>query len=388
MKDMRYLYFFLLSLPLVLACSRSEYDITENINMEMTLFEEEISVPVGSLGPLTLDDVFDKLGEMEGVGELLAQFVKIGPDGELYVEEEDNIYKINVYELEKQLEDAGKASLWNAGDLRAYPGGIASILSYLGLHPVNQTTIIMMSNPLRVEVPATSSASYTYRQAAGGDETVPIAELGSFTIPRRASNKEMAWLDISGLTTPLSSLNLENFTLELPASPTSKIASKTGNLFFSVDYYYSGGVSLGDKFSFSLDSLSSGRLDLPIGAFKLKKCEVELELESTLPLQVEIKRIRACKAGEGDEAGPVDENIQIVTGFTVQGGSMEKPAVTPIKLSIEALEGTIPDISSLAIDLELRAQPGLGPVALNARQSLFVKTSSVRLVGGITIPQK
>lgn len=384
---MRYLYLLLLSLPLFLACSRSEYDVTENLNMEMTLFQEEISVPLGSLGPLTLGDVLDKLGDMDGVGELLADYINVDPEGDLYVEETENIYKINVYEVEKQLEDASKASLWNAGNLRAYPGGIASILSYIGLHPVNQTTVITMSNPLRVDVPATSSASYTYRLSAGGDETVPIGELSSFAIPRRASNQGMAWLDISGLTTPLSSLDLENFTLELPDSPSSKIASKTGNLFFSVDYYYSGGISLDDSFSFPLDSLSTGRLDLPIGAFKLKKCEVALELESTLPLQAEMKRIRACKPGEGDEAGPVDENIKIVTGFTIQGGTFENPAVTPIKLSIEALEGTIPDISSLALDIELRAQPGLGPVALNTGQSLFIKTSSARLVGGITLPQ-
>ena len=49
MKHFRFC--LLLFLPLALACSRKAYDVSDGFNTDLTLFENEISVPVGSVGP-------------------------------------------------------------------------------------------------------------------------------------------------------------------------------------------------------------------------------------------------------------------------------------------------------------------------------------------------
>lgn len=99
----------ILLLPLVLACSRQEYDIWEGVNTEMTLFEEEISAPLGSIGPITLGPFVDKLGKMEGVGELLGELLKVADDGLLKLENREALFKMNAYEVSAQLEDPDQA---------------------------------------------------------------------------------------------------------------------------------------------------------------------------------------------------------------------------------------------------------------------------------------
>ena len=100
---MKFPYVLLLAFPLVLACSRPEYDISEGVNTEITLFENEISVPIGSAGPFSLGMVFDKLAEIEGVGEFFSEYLKVNPDGFIYTDDAGSIYEANVYELEKEI---------------------------------------------------------------------------------------------------------------------------------------------------------------------------------------------------------------------------------------------------------------------------------------------
>ena len=112
-------------------------------------------------------------------------------------------------------------------------------------------------------------------------------------------------------------------------------------------------------------------------------------------MRVEVKDFQLLLPPEKNEYGEldyddasVDENVRIVADFTIPGGTLENPAVTPLTFSIEALEGTLPDISGLRLSVNLQGQPGLKPTPLSIRQGLFVKSSSARLTGGITIPQE
>ena len=77
--------------------------------------------------------------------------------------------------------------------------------------------------------------------------------------------------------------------------------------------------------------------------------------------------------------------ITVTSGITVAGGTPQKPSTTVIKLALEAASGTIPDIPELMLDLKLEAQPDLGTVPLSTKQGLYVKSSSARICGGITI---
>ena len=43
---MKYSYALLLVIPLALACTRMEYDTSDGVNHELTLFERQLTVPV------------------------------------------------------------------------------------------------------------------------------------------------------------------------------------------------------------------------------------------------------------------------------------------------------------------------------------------------------
>lgn len=111
----RFHYCLLFILPLVLACGRKEYDISEGFNKDITLFQEGISVPLGSIGPLTLGSVLDMLFQIEDLGPMLAEYLIEGEDGYMKMVDSDNIFKLNVYEMEKELEDPSVPSVYDAG---------------------------------------------------------------------------------------------------------------------------------------------------------------------------------------------------------------------------------------------------------------------------------
>lgn len=377
----------LLALPLIAACSRQEYDISEGINREITLFGEEISVPVGSIGPLTIGSTLNGLSQVPGLGGLVSQYIKEAEDGSLVMEDSGSIFQINVYELEKRLEDPSVPQTWSAGYQSGLMGGMVSMLGYIGLKSANQKVVISSKNPLFVDVPAKASATYSC-MGTGGYFTGPVEGLNEFNM-KYGTSELLTFSVPDDVSVPLYSITLSSLSLDLPADPVSRVTDKNGNLIFELSYKYTGGVAVGESFSFPLNNFSPADVKLEIGKYRLSKCEVTVELESTVPLQVEIGNIRVLKHKESaDEPNTVDENILVGPDVTVAGGSIEKPATTPITLSIEALEGTIPDIEGLLLDLKVSAQPDLGVIPLSAKQGIYVKSSSARLSGGITIPQK
>lgn len=81
------------------ACSRKEYDISENLNTEITLFQDEVSVPVGSIGPITIGSTLSGLSAVPGIGGLVAEYIKIDEDGSLVLETTGDVFRSSVYEM-------------------------------------------------------------------------------------------------------------------------------------------------------------------------------------------------------------------------------------------------------------------------------------------------
>lgn len=379
---------FVTTITLVLciaACSKKEYDLSDGLNKEMTLFGEEISIPIGSIGPLTLEYAMGSIGKIEGLGSIVAEYIKEDPDGTLYLEDKGDIYRNNIYEIEKEMGDVSENRTWSAGDQSGYVGGMVGMLGFINIMPCSQSLTISASNPLRVDVPASCSAAVGC-SGASGSTSIPLDALNNVTLKKRTTEEIFSLSFPDDVSSTVSSITLSNLSLEMPANPTSKIADKTGDLFLAFSYYYKCGITVGEKFSFPLTNISTGQINLPLSKYELKKCEVELELENTIPMSVTIDNVRVLKPRESksDEA-VVDENITITSGITVAGGSPQKPATTNIKLTVEAASGVIPDIPELLLDLKLNAQPDLGIVPLSTKQGVYVKSSSAKLSGGITI---
>ena len=367
------------------ACSHKEYDLSEGLNKEITLFGDEISLPIGSIGPVTLQYAMGSLGNIEDLGSMVSEYIKQDAEGMLFIADSGDIYRNNIYEIEKEMGDVSEARTWDAGSQFASVGGIASLLGLIKLKCCNQSLSISAANPLSVNITANCGATIKYT-GASGEVTMPVAELDNATLKKRSEQELFSLALPADVTEPVNSIEFSHLALDMPATPTSRISDRTGNLFLAFTYSFKSGITVGEGFSFPLKNISTGRVNLPLGSYRLKKCEIELELENTIPLSVTIDNIRVLEPRESkSEEAVVNENITVSSGITVAGGSMEKPSTTVIKVAIEALSGAIPDIPELLLDLQLNAQPNLGVVPLSVKQGLYVKSSSAKLSGGITL---
>lgn len=379
---MRRFYLLLLPLlPLLFACSHREYDISEGFNKEVKLFENELTVPVGSIGPLQLGSVLDKLFQIEGIGPLLAEFLKEGEDGYMNMFYSGNIFKLNVYEMEKELDDVSSPSSYASSYESGYVGGLAGSVSFLGLRAMDQKVSFTASNPLRDPVQVSCTPSYN---CIGPDDMVvaPIDGLDNFSLDYSGPTRVLDFSLPDNVITPLTFLSLYNLQLSLPARPTSRIMDKSGNVYFSLDFDYTGKLAVSEAFKFQLHDFSPGDVNLEIGKFNLSFCQVSLDLENSIPMQVGIDNVRVLM----EDGKTVDENIQITSGIIIAGGTLEHPATTRITLAVEALEGTIPDIHGIMLDIDLAGQPGLEKPVVSTRQGVYMKSSSATLYGGITLP--
>ena len=376
----------LLILPLAVSCSNPAYDISEGLNKDITLFEKEISVPLGSLAPISIGATLNGVSRLEGLGGLISEYIKVGEDDNLLMESDASIFKINVYELENKMADPNVAELWHTGYETGYPGGIIPLLSIFGLKTTNQKMVITADNPLVVNVAATGTASYNC-VSSDNYYTANIPELSSFTFGQWTTGQELVSVTVpENVTEALTSIGFEDLTLDLPAKPTSLIGDKTGDLYFAINCKYSCNVAVGEDFSLPVSDLPVS-LNLPVAKYKIKKFKVDLAVDNTVPLALTVNDIKVLKPKE-DENDPdeVDDNVRITTGFTLAGGTLEQPATTAFTLTVEALTGTLPDIDRLSLSFELASQPGLGVVTISALQGIHVNSASAKLSDGITIP--
>ena len=80
---------FLFALPWLWSCADMDYDISKGIDPEFTLFSDEISVPVGNVGPVSLGILLDGTGLRETINE----YVQEDADGFLVLEKEEQVYQ-------------------------------------------------------------------------------------------------------------------------------------------------------------------------------------------------------------------------------------------------------------------------------------------------------
>lgn len=85
----------ILVFALLCSCNGNlDYDTSKGINTEMTLFQEEISVPIGSIGPLTIGSALDRLNTVPGIGSMVSQLIQVGEDGYLRMDDKGSILRI------------------------------------------------------------------------------------------------------------------------------------------------------------------------------------------------------------------------------------------------------------------------------------------------------
>ena len=97
----------LLALTLLWSCSNMDYDTSKGIDREVTLFSDQISLPLGGVGPLTPRFLIDKVG----MGDMLKSLVQEDEEGYLVVTKKESFYSNPVLLFSYLLPDPTKPSV-------------------------------------------------------------------------------------------------------------------------------------------------------------------------------------------------------------------------------------------------------------------------------------
>ena len=369
-----------LSAGLFLGCSDMRYDTSEGFDKDITLFADEISVPIGSIGPITVESLLLQ----SSIGKMLSAFMTVKDDGSFQLETPNDIFSINVNRMEREAADVSKPFTFKGGDQTANVSGVASMLSFLGLKALEQNVTIMATNPLRVQVPFRATFELNCKNAS-----YEVSYSTSSPLELNLASRTTEAYSIHGFTLPenvrdlVSEISLKSLEMDMPDHPVDKINDDTLGDVFAFSSKHTCKIGVGETFSFPYKHKLKDTI--AIGKYQLSEADATIELENTLPLAVTINSIKVYKDIEKEE---VDDNITITPEITIAGGSPAAPGVTNLKLHIAAKTGTIPDLHGILIDLVVKAQPGCEGVVLSGKQGLFVKSSSAKVSGGITIPIK
>lgn len=375
---------FFLFLLLVTACDNKLYDIEDGLNGEMTLFEEEISVPVGNAGPFTMD----LLMQDKKIGALLGDALTTEEDGTIFCRLEEPIFKMSAYEIIAKTKDMSKPFSYPVENKSYAPATLANLLQSFGFASVDQKLNIFVNNPLSatytlggsLRVACQNSKTFTWVY----DQSFPLADI---TVNRSGSDTRLLSLEIPDTVqcTP-STVELKDWCFNFPANMDKELYSNSRTEFIFTSQFFCH-IAAGKNAEIPLAmfgmSKQTFKFNLPLASYKLKEVEVSLVLENTLPLQVTLADIKLMI---GKETLTENENL-LVTPETIviKGGSPETPGITPITLNIKALEGSIPDISGVYVDLAIKSEPDFAETLLSLKQGVSVRSASATLRGGITL---
>ena len=117
MMKAKFLLFLTLSFVLA-ACTDKAYDL-DKLSREMTFFENEISIPVGSLGPITAESL---------LGDILKSLeLETSRDGYLLAHSTEDFFELSAYELALKAPDPSQPFVYDCGSVSYSVEGAAAI---------------------------------------------------------------------------------------------------------------------------------------------------------------------------------------------------------------------------------------------------------------------
>lgn len=373
-------YVSLLLFPLILwACENKAYDM-DNLNKEVTLFEKEISVPVGNLGPFTLEDILNS-EKLSSIKALFGQVLKTDSDGYVKTDTEENFWVISAYEVAMKAPDRTQAFDYNAGSKSTAPSGLGTLLSSFGFGCGQQKVSLYLSSPLKVAFTLNTVGSILCMNYKTYQPTYSASVPLDPEIPRNSSYyllKEFVLPD--NVSEMPSEISLSDMVLHLPANFSDKIrGGQYSNFTFNMAY--TGYVTAGSDVSLPINDYIIN-LNLPLESFSFRDAQLSMNLVSTLPLDVTLSNLRVMKPGE---TGEQNENVEITESVVVKGGSPEKPTVTPISFQLKAKEGVLTDFGGIKANITISSAPGFAKTRLTLKGGISVQSASATLLGGLTI---
>lgn len=362
-----------LALLFLSACvSHPEYDITEGVDTTISLFGDKITLPVGSVGPITLGSLLK--------GTIVEQFLTTDEDGYLSIEAEEELERYNVNDIDNTIPADSKDQpyVYQAGSIYGSVTSIASLLGALGFATPGQVLDIYATSPLSRVSTVSGTVSVT-----GGTVSYAVNQAFSLELPSRSAEKKLIreFVLEEGQDIPISSITIDDLAFDLPSNVANRIAySSTRD--FVISYKYKSYLAPLPSFSFNLNEFNLS-MDLPLAQFDLKHCFISADVESDLPLDVTLSSLVPCD-GDGN---PI-ETVKASCNAVITGGSVANPGKSTVTIEVEALEGNIPDIHGLVFSAGTATAQNADGQPVSASQGIRISSSYATLFGGITIPAK
>ncbi|MBQ9309805.1 MAG: hypothetical protein IJ222_02960 [Bacteroidales bacterium] len=339
----------------------------------MTLFDDELSLPIADIGPITPKQL---LGDID-LGETLGELFEEDEDGYLVVETEDFIYSNPVLLVYIGLADPTRPSDVNVDDFTAAPDESLSSLSEIGLVPALQEFSLYAGNPLTEGIAFSGKISFP--------EGLVANTFSKETITERTDNRTFFQTSITD-GKPIGNFTAEQMTLHLPSNILEK-DPMGGWSSFTIGYRYKAYLALESDFPESVD-IPIDNLDVPLGRYKVKEARIRTEVSNEIPLTLILDSVKVMVKEpdeEGNEQIVESEDVSVSSEITVISGSSDSPAVSPLEIVIKAGEGTIPDIAGLKLSLSVKAPVGGSDHRLNMNQAVTFNHIRATVYGGITL---
>ena len=375
---------FILSLPLVWACENMDYDISEGVDNEITLFGDQVSVPIGDVGPLTPKSMLGDSGE--GTMDAIKDYVKEDEEGYLVVEDKNSFYDNYVMLINYLLPDQTIPIDLPVDDASGNLKSSAEILEGFGFTLSPQVFTLCATNPLTEDISVSGSMKLL---SAPGDVT-PAELLKSqvFTnakVKAETTDAEVLKVELTDKK-PVSSYIFENIFLHLPASMLEK-DPLSGFSAFSLSYKYKSYISFGNDLPGEIP-VDIDDLDLQLAQYRVKEAKICTEVSNEIPVTLELTSVDVYMKqidADGKVSSVKCDDVSVTSGLRINSGTSGNPTITPLEIVIKADKGTIPDISRLSLTLAIKAPTGDGDKRLNMNQAVYFNKLRATVSGGITI---
>ena len=369
----------LVALLLLWSCSNMDYDLSKGIDREVTLFSDQISLPLGDVGPLTPRMLIDKVG----MGDMLKSVIQEDEEGYLVVTQKGSFYSNPVLLCSYLLPDPTRPSVVQIDSYSGSMESTSSLLEMFGLSMSPQVFTLQATNPLTEEIAVSGKLAIS---SDGGSDTLLSQEFSEVKVSALTTDGEFLKVERTG-GKMFNGFKLDDMRLHLPASITEK-DPLSGWSSFSLAYNFKAYLSLVGGLPGSIP-FDISDLDLPLGQYKVKEARICADAVSEIPITLDISDVEVLvkRIGENGVAGLVPcEDVSVDTRLTIASGCTGSPVVTPLEIVVKANEGTIPDISGLRIGISVKAPSGEGDKRLNLDQTVSFKNLRATVSGGITIP--
>lgn len=369
-------FFILLLLLAFSACQHREYDTSRGIDKEITLFTDQVSLPLGDIGPISPKQFLSN-----GLPDMIKSFIQEDEQGYLVCQANGSVSSSFVMMISMGLPDPAVAADFTLPDNTGEIGSNAGMLAALGFAVSPQVFSLQAKNPL------TEGVSISGKLTILGEEDKTLATEEFSKVPMEASSSsEVFRLEKTDEDT-FTQFKVENTVLHLPASIMEK-DPLNGFGSFSLEYQYKGYLYMKDDFPAALP-FDIENLDVPLEQYKVQEARVCTEVSNEIPLSLELSSVKLL-VKQTDEDGKESlvpyEDVSVTPGLTIACGCSGNPVISPLEIVIKAKEGTvIPDFSGLQLELKILAPSGVADKRINMNQSVSFNNLRATVSGGITI---